>query len=189
MKKVGILGGTFDPPHTGHLLVANEIREELQLNEIRFLPNNIPPHKAKASTTNAERLAMLNLALQGNEYFSIDTVEWEREGPSYTIETMKLLKKREPETEFYFIIGADMIEYLPKWKQIDELVELTHFVGVKRPQYQEVTDYPVTLVDIPEIYISSSQIRERVRKGKSIKYLVPEEVKIYIEENQLYGPK
>ncbi len=187
MKKVGILGGTFDPPHIGHLIVAEGIREALELDEIRFLPNHIPPHKTKTSTTNQERLDMLQLSTKGNPFFRIETIEWEREGPSYTIDTIKLLKVREPDSEWYFIIGADMIEYLPKWKQVDELAQLVHFTGVKRPGYQEKTDYPVTMADIPEISISSSLIRSRIKEGKSIKYLVPEEVKLYIEENRLYG--
>lgn len=187
MKKVGLLGGTFDPPHIGHLIVAEGIREALELDEIRFLPNHIPPHKTKTSTTNQERLDMLHLSIKENPFFRVDTIEWEREGPSYTIDTIKLLRVSEPECEWYFIIGADMIEYLPKWKQVDELIQLVHFTGVKRPGYQEETNYPVTMVDLPEISISSSLIRSRIKEGKSIKYLVPEEVKLYIEENHLYG--
>ena len=187
MKRVGILGGTFDPPHMGHLIVAEGIRDALRLDEIRFLPNNLPPHKAKTSTTNQERLDMLERSIKGNPYFQIDTIEWEREGPSYTIDTIKLLKEREPSAEWYFIIGADMIEYLPKWKQVDELASLVHFTGVKRPGYREETNYPVTMAEIPEISISSSLIRSKIREGKSIKYLVTEEVKLDIEENRLYG--
>ncbi len=187
MKKIGILGGTFDPPHIGHLIIANEVREQLDLDEVRFMPNNVPPHKTKTSTSNQERLDMLTLAIGSNPCFMIDTIEWERNGPSYTIDTIKLLKERDTNSEIYFIIGADMIEYLPKWKQIDELSELVRFTGVKRPGYSTETSYPVTLVDIPEIAVSSSWIREKISNGKTIKYLVPDAVKIYIEENQLYG--
>ncbi len=189
MKKIGILGGTFDPPHIGHLIVANEVREHLNLDEVRLMPNNVPPHKTKTSTTNQERFDMLTLAIGTNPWLTIDTIEWDRSGPSYTIDTIKLLKEREMDSEIYFIIGADMIEYLPKWKQIDELTHLVHFTGVKRPGYSTETSYPVTLVDIPEIAISSSWIREKISNGKTIKYLVPEAVKIYIEENQLYGSR
>ena len=189
MKKIGILGGTFDPPHIGHLIIAEEVREHLELDEVRLLPNNTPPHKTKTSTSNQERLDMLTLAVETNPCLTIDTIEWERTGPSYTIDTIKLLKEREVDVEIYFIIGADMIEYLPKWKQIDELSQLVQFIGVKRPGYSTETSYPVTLVEIPEIAISSSWIRKKINNGKTIKYLVPDAVKPYIEENRLYGSK
>lgn len=187
MKKIGILGGTFNPPHIGHLIIANEVREQLQLDEVRFMPNNIPPHKAKTSTSNQERFDMLKLAIGTNPYFSIDTIEWERSGASYTIDTIKLLKERDVDSEIYFIIGADMIEYLPKWKQIDELIQLVRFIGVKRPGYSTETSFPVALVEVPEIAVSSSWVRKKINDGKTIKYLVPDAVKLYIEENQLYG--
>ena len=189
MKKIGILGGTFDPPHIGHLIIADEVREQLDLDEVRFMPNNIPPHKSKTSTTNQERLDMLTLAIGKNSHLTIDTIEWERTGPSYTIDTIKLLKERERDSEFYFIIGADMIEYLPKWKKIDELSQLVRFIGVKRPGYSTETIFPVTLVDIPEIAVSSSWIRKKISNGETINYLVPDAVKRYIEENRLYGSK
>lgn len=189
MKKIGILGGTFDPPHIGHLIIANEVREYMELDEIRFMPNNVPPHKTKTSTTNRERFDMLTLAIGTNPYLNIDTIEWERTGPSYTIDTIKLMKEREGDSEIYFIIGADMIEYLPKWKDIDELSQLVRFIGVRRPGYSTETSYPVKLVDIPEIAVSSSWIRSKISKGKTINYLVPEAVKLYIEENRLYGSK
>jgi nicotinate-nucleotide adenylyltransferase len=187
MKKIGILGGTFDPPHIGHLVVGNEVLDALGLDEIRFMPNHMPPHKKKTtSVTDADRLAMLTFAIEGNDFFSIETIEIERKGTSYTYDTMRLLKEREPGCEFYFIIGADMIEYLPKWHKIDELMQLVKFVGVKRPTYSESTDYPVTMVDIPEMFISSSMIREKIKKGRTVKYLLPEKVITYIEENHLY---
>ncbi|MDQ1144963.1 nicotinate-nucleotide adenylyltransferase [Bacillus sp. SORGH_AS 510] len=188
MKKVGILGGTFDPPHYGHLMIANEVLSVLQLDEIWFMPNQEPPHKKKTSTVkNEDRLRMLELATQGNNAFKIETIELERKGPSYTIDTMKMINAKYPNHQFFFIIGADMIEYLPKWQQIDELIKLVQFVGVHRPSYSHETNYPVLYVEVPGMDVSSSMIRERFKNGKTIRYLLPDVVIDYIEENHLYG--
>jgi nicotinate-nucleotide adenylyltransferase len=187
VKKVGILGGTFDPPHYGHLLIANEVLTELQLDEIWFMPNNIPPHKQKAVTDSRHRVAMIELAIADHSQFRLETIELERQGPSYTYETMKMLKERYPHVQFYFIIGADMVEYLPKWYKIDELIAFVQFVGVKRPGYSLCTIYPLIEVEVPTFSVSSSLIRERIKRGKSVKYLLPEAVQSYIEEKGLYG--
>lgn len=188
MKKVGILGGTFDPPHYGHLLIANEVLAALQLDEIWFMPNQEPPHKKKSDAVkNEDRLRMLQLALGNNQAFIIQPIELERKGPSYTVETMKMINDQYSDHQFFFIIGADMIEYLPKWHKIDELVKLVKFVGVDRPHYSHQTDYPVLYVDVPTMEISSSMIRERVKSGKTIRYLLPDSVIQYIEEKSLYG--
>jgi len=188
MKKVGILGGTFDPPHYGHLLIANEVLSALKLDQIWFMPNHEPPHKKKPeSVCDEDRLHMLELAIAGNEAFTIQPIELERKGPSYTVDTMKILKMEYPEHQFFFIIGADMIEYLPKWHDIDILLELVQFVGVKRPSYSHQTAYPVLYVDVPAIDVSSSMIRDRVKNDKSVRYLLPDPVIDYIEEQHLYG--
>lgn len=188
MKKVGILGGTFDPPHHGHLLIANEVLSVLALDEIWFMPNQEPPHKKKSkSISNEDRLQMLELAIKGNEHFKIQTLELEREGPSYTIDTMKIIQSQYKDTLFFFIIGADMIEFLPKWYKIEELVKLVQFVGVERPRYSNDTVYPILYVDIPAINISSSLIRERLKNGKTVRYLLPDAIIQYIEESHLYG--
>ena len=187
MKKVGILGGTFNPPHYGHLLIANEVRSALSLDEIWFMPNGEPPHKKKSDSVNDEdRLNMLNLAIKGNDTFKIQTIELERKGKSYTVDTMKLINEKYKDTLFFFIIGGDMIEYLPKWRNIDELVKLVQFVGVDRPSYSHKADYPVLYVEIPEIEVSSSMIRDRCRNRKTVRYLLPDSVIQYIEENHLY---
>jgi nicotinate-nucleotide adenylyltransferase len=188
MKKVGIFGGTFDPPHYGHLLMANEVLTSLNLSEIWFMPNHIPPHKQKEQVTDSgDRVKMLELAIDDHPQFKIQTIELEREGPSYTYETIRQLKRIYKNYDFYFIIGADMVEYLPNWYKINELVKLVTFVGVKRPGFSVKTSYPLVEVEVPQFAVSSSLIRERVKKGKSIKYLVPEKVKLYIEEKRLYG--
>ncbi|CAM3815807.1 nicotinate-nucleotide adenylyltransferase [Mesobacillus zeae] len=187
MRRIGILGGTFNPPHTGHLVIANEVLSMIGLDKVWFMPNQEPPHKTMAgNTTSKDRLAMLKLAIEGNPGFCIETIELERKGPSYTHETMKVLSERHPDCEFYFIIGADMVEYLPKWKNIDELVELVKFVGINRPSYRRETQYDIQSVNTPLIDISSSDIRKRLKEKRTVRYLIPEPVRRYIEENGLY---
>jgi nicotinate-nucleotide adenylyltransferase len=188
MKKIGILGGTFDPPHFGHLLMANEVRFRLNLDEIWFMPNQLPPHKIKTSlSTNENRFQMLEKAIKDHPQFRVEPIELSRSGPSFTIDTIKILKEKYPKVDFYFIIGADMIEYLPKWHQINDLMELIQFVGVKRPGYNNDTDFPIIYVDAPQMEISSKMIRDRLYKKESIRYLLPESVRVYIKENHLYG--
>ncbi|WML45379.1 nicotinate-nucleotide adenylyltransferase [Neobacillus sp. PS3-40] len=188
MKKVGILGGTFDPPHHGHLLIANEVLSSLMLDEIWFMPNQEPPHKKKSkSIKDEERLQMLELAVSSNKQFKVEPIELERTGPSFTVETMRILKSKYHEYQFYFIIGADMIEYLPKWYKIDELIGLVQFVGVDRPSYSHITNYPILFVDVPTMEVSSSMIRERLKNGKTVRYLLPELIINYIKESRLYG--
>ncbi|KMJ60202.1 nicotinate-nucleotide adenylyltransferase [Bacillus sp. LL01] len=187
MNKVGIIGGTFDPPHLGHLLIANDVRQKLDLDEIWFMPNHIPPHKQSDAITPTEiRVGMLKAAVESNESFRVETIELQREGPSYTYDTMLLLRERNPDTSFYFIIGADMVEYLPKWHNIKELLEIVTFVGVKRPGYSFSTEYQVLEVETPQMAISSTMIRKRIQEGWTSQYLVPERVKEIIEEKRLY---
>ncbi len=187
-KKIGIFGGTFNPPHIGHLIIANEVKDSLKLDEIRFLPNYTPPHKAIREGISAEdREKMLELSLEGNSTFKIERAELIREGTSYTFDTMDKLIHIEPESEFYFIIGGDMIEFLPRWYKIEELVTKIKFVGVSRPAYSSSSHFPVIMVECPLIEISSTFIREKVGKNQSIRYLVPSKVEQYIKENNLYG--
>lgn len=187
MKKIGIFGGTFDPPHNGHLLMANEVLYQLCLDEVWFLPNQIPPHKQEEKFSDSRhRIEMLKLAIESNPSFKLQLIEMERPGPSYTYDTMVLLKDKYPDYQFYFIIGADMVEYLPKWYKIDKLLEIVKFTGVKRIGFQMETPYPVKFVDVPEFEVSSTMIRERIDKKESIMYLISEKVRRYIEENGLY---
>ncbi|MGP7819017.1 nicotinate-nucleotide adenylyltransferase [Niallia sp. 01092] len=186
-KKIGILGGTFDPPHIGHLIIANEVLHHEQLDEIWFMPNQEPPHKIKTGTvSNENRLQMLQLAIKGHSKFQVQPIELNRKGKSFTYETMKILKEAYPNAAFHFIIGADMVEYLPKWYKIEELIQMVEFISVNRPNYNHETKYPVRYVDVPAINISSNLIRERLKKGETIQYLVKDEVKSYIKENSLY---
>ncbi|MEQ2526264.1 nicotinate-nucleotide adenylyltransferase [Robertmurraya yapensis] len=188
MRKIGILGGTFDPPHHGHLLIANEALHGLSLDEIWFLPNQEPPHKKKSGLmTNEDRLNMLELVTKDVPYFRVETIELERSGPSYTYDTIKQLKEMHADVQFYFIIGADMIEYLPKWYKIDELMDMISFIGVNRPTFEEKTSYPIIHLDIPEFSVSSSLIRQRMLEGKTIRYLLPDSIIEYLKEKNLYG--
>lgn len=187
MNKVGIIGGTFDPPHVGHLLIANDVRQKLSLDEIWFMPNHIPPHKQNKSVTPTPiRVKMIEAAVASNSSFRVETIELQREGPSYTYDTMMLLAKKYPDTRFYFIIGADMVEYLPKWHNIEKLLKIITFIGVKRPGYTFSSEYPVLEVETPQMDISSTLIRKLVQEGWTSQYLVPDKVKEIIEEKRLY---
>ena len=167
-KQVGILGGNFNPVHNAHLVVADQVRQQLGLDKVLLMPEYEPPHVDKKETIDERhRLKMLELAIEGIEGLEIETIELERKGISYTYDTMKLLNERDPDTDYYFIIGADMVDYLPKWYRIDELVEIVQFVGVQRPRYKAGTSYPVIWVDVPLMDISSSMVREFIN-GRAV---------------------
>ncbi|MGY4112591.1 nicotinate-nucleotide adenylyltransferase [Aeribacillus composti] len=188
LGKIGIFGGTFDPPHNGHLLMANEVLHSLNLDKIWFMPNNIPPHKQKEPVTETHhRVNMLKRAIEGNPFFQVQLIELEREGPSFTYDTVKILKERYPNEEFYFIIGSDMIENLPHWHRIEELMDMVQFVGVKRNGYSNESTFFVKEVEVPQFDVSSTMIRERLKNGQAVDYLLPKKVIQYIGENRLYG--
>lgn len=188
MKKVGLLGGTFNPLHIGHLMMANEAFHILGLDEVRFMPNAIPPHKQfDGVATNEQRIAMVEQAIADIPYFYIELIEFERTGKSYTFDTIELLRQREPDVAFYFIIGGDMIDSLHTWHRIDELVQSVQFVGVKRPNMKNDTIYPVLMIDTPEIYLSSSFIRQRLATNGTVRFLLPQSVETYIRKEGLYG--
>lgn len=186
-KQIGILGGNFNPVHNAHLVVADQVRQQLGLDQVLLMPEYEPPHVDKKETINeTHRLKMLELAIAGVEGLDIETIELERKGISYTYDTMKLLTEQHPDTDYYFIIGADMVDYLPKWHRIDELVELVQFVGVQRPRYKAGTSYPVIWVDLPLLDISSSMVRDFIAQGRTPNFLLPKPVLDYIEKEGLY---
>ncbi|MGK4109065.1 nicotinate-nucleotide adenylyltransferase [Enterococcus cecorum] len=186
-KQVGILGGNFNPVHNQHLLIADQVGTALNLEKVYLMPEYLPPHVDEKDTIEAEhRLNMLKLATADNPLFDIEQAELQRKGKSYTYDTMKALIAQNPDTDYYFIIGGDMVEYLPKWYKIDELVEMVQFVGVKRPGYTIETPYPIIWLDAPMMDLSSSLIRKKIAQGCSIRYLVPEAVRNYILEKGLY---
>ena len=202
-KQVGILGGNFNPVHNAHLVVADQVRQQLGLDEVLLMPEFEPPHVDKKETIDEQhRLNMLMLAINGIEGLDIETIELERKGISYTYDTMKLLTEANPDTDYYFIIGADMVEYLPKWHRIDELIEMVQFVGVQRPKYKAGTSYPVIWVDVPLMDISSSYpviwvdvplmdisssaVRAYIKKDRTPNFMVPQSVLAYIKKAGLY---
>ncbi|WP_099974987.1 MULTISPECIES: nicotinate-nucleotide adenylyltransferase [Lactobacillaceae] len=189
IKHVGILGGTFNPIHLGHLVIAEQVYDQLCLDKIMFLPDEIPPHKGvekELPISSSDRVEMIKLAIKDNIHFDLNLTDIDRGGVSYTIDTIKQLKQYNPDTKYYFIIGGDMVENLPNWYKIDELVQLVQFVGVCRKGYELKSKYPIMWVNTPELEISSSMIRERASKNQSIKYLVPKEVENYIKDRGLF---
>jgi nicotinate-nucleotide adenylyltransferase len=200
-RKIGVLGGTFDPIHLGHLIVAEDLREKLGLGEVLFIPAGHPWLKLKEEkpiSPAEHRLAMVRLAVASNPYFKVSTMEIERPGLSYSIDTVLELKaKLGAQAEIYFIVGPDALAELPKWKEPARLVELCQVVGIGRPGYAKANlrklersipgaSQRIMLVEVPKINISSTDIRKRVAQGLSIRYLVPEAVEKYIEEHGLY---
>ena len=189
MKKIGLFGGTFNPPHLGHMLFAQEACLAYELDELWFIPVNVPPHKESDElASNDDRITMLKKVTERHKTFSVSTIEVEREGPSYTVDTVKLLKKQYPDEKFYFLIGGDMIDYLPHWHRIDELMTLVTFIGTKRPGSTSASAYSgaVELLDMVQVDYSSTMIRQRIAEGKPITYMVPDEVEKFIKERGLY---
>lgn len=192
--KIGIMGGTFDPIHTGHLIVGETARQAAGLDEVWFMPTNVPPHKAMTPGASAlQRWEMVNAALGNHPQFKACDEEINKGGTSYTIETIELLSLKYPNDEFCYIIGGDMVQYLPKWYRIDELIQMIRFIGVERPGIElclsdlapSIRD-AVQIAEMPLIGISSTLIRERCRANQSIRYLVPDEVREIIERARLY---
>ena len=196
---IGVLGGTFDPIHIGHLALAEEVRGRLGLAEVLFVPAGQPYLKASTPISAAEhRLQIVRLAIAGRSYFTLSTMEIERTGPTYTVDTIAELKSRlDDEDELYFILGWDTLDELPKWHEPGRLISLCRLVAVPRvgcpvPDLGSLDKAipglsgRVIMLDKPEIGISASVIRERVARGLSIKHLVPEAVAKYIREQGLY---
>lgn len=187
-KQVGILGGNFNPVHMTHLVIAEQVHQQLGLDKVYLMPSYLPPHAYEKKTIDSKhRLAMLELAVDGNPHLDIEPIELARKGKSYTYDTMKALIQNNPDTDYYFIIGGDMVEYLPKWYKIDELIHMTSFVGTRRPNYGIETPYPIIWVDTPQMDISSSMIREKIQNNCSVRYLLPDNVINYIYEKGLYA--
>lgn len=194
MKRVGILGGAFDPIHLGHLLAAEAALEQYRLDEVWFMPSHIPPHKHQAGVSGEQRLEMVRAATQNHPAFKPIDIELRLGGVSYTIDTIKEIRKLHPELELYFIIGADMVNYLPKWEGIEELTQMLKFIGLQRPgSFLELDTLPsfiqesVSLAEMPLVDISSSLIRGRLSARRSVRYMVPEQVYEYMTRSGLYG--
>jgi nicotinate-nucleotide adenylyltransferase len=185
---IGLFGGSFDPVHHGHLLVAQAVLEGLGLEQIRFVPAREQPFKVGRHAAPAElRARMVALAIAGEPRFALERLELDRPGPSYTVDTVRALRAREPAREFGLLIGADAARELPQWREIDALATMVRFVLVGRPGTgTPALPWPLLRVDVPVIEISATVIRERVARRRSIRYWVPEAVAECIVREGLY---
>ena len=199
---IGVMGGTFDPIHNGHLVIAAEVRTRLNLAEILFMPAGQPWLKMNWTISAAEhRINMVQLAIEDNPYFRLSTMEVERSGPTYTVDTVTELKSQlGAGGEIFLILGWDSLTDLPQWREPSRLIEMCHLVVVPRPGYSNPNlkrleasipglSQRVILLDSPRLDINSSAIRDRVARGLSIGHLVPESVDRYIREHKLYITK
>jgi nicotinate-nucleotide adenylyltransferase len=199
--RVGIFGGTFDPVHMGHLILAEQARDQAHLDEVWFIPAPRPPQKEGQSITRFDqRIEMLALALAGNPSFRIDEIEKDRHGPSYTVDTLAELHQRHPEQAFFLLIGGDALVDLPTWREPGRILEQVGLVVMDRPGSAVIAgeelrqrlslsaDATINLlrVEAPGIDIASRYLRRRIADGRSVRYLVPRAVEVYIHEKQLY---
>ena len=198
-KKIGIMGGTFNPVHNGHLLLAEHAREILELDEVLFIPSGNSYMKDASSVLEGSvRAHMLALALEGNPYFRLSFMEIDREGPTYTCDTLAELKQQSPDDEYYFIVGADNMLMLESWKNPDFILQNCIIAAAVRGTGTEkklekiaghlIYEYQADIRILPARYmdLSSSEIRKRIRDGVSVRYMVPDKVLEYIEVNKLY---
>jgi len=199
--RLGLFGGSFDPVHFGHLLLAEICRQQCRLDQVWFLPAAVPPHKKdRALTPAAERIEMLELATAGHDAFRVHRDEIDRGGVSYTIDTLRQVRQELPQSELFFIMGADMLHDLPHWRQARQVCRLAvpiaaHRPGASPPDFEclrgvaspeRIEQFRRHQVEMPQIDLSSSEIRRRVAAGESIRYQTPRAVEKYIETHRLY---
>ena len=197
VQRVGVLGGTFDPPHIGHLILGEYAVEALDLECLLYVPAADPPHKRhRYKTSVAHRLAMLRLALAGNEHFCLSRIDIDRPGPHYSLDMVRIAQEQYPGARLYFVMGGDSLRDLPRWYRPDDLMELCTFAVMQRPgdridPHMHDAILPnlakhVVLLETPVLEISSTEIINRLRDGRSVRYLVPDSVLAYIAEHGLY---
>lgn len=199
MKKIGIMGGTFNPIHNGHLFLAENAYEQIGLDQILFMPSKNPPHKAKPNmVTDQQRVEMIQLAIQDNPHFALSTLELERDGYTYTADTLTLLAKGNQEIRYYFIVGADSLFMMQQWYQPQIIFDLCTVVAAGRDQVDENKlaaqaellkkqfHADIQLVVMPTMQIASADIRDRVTQNKTIRYYLPDQVAQFINQHQLY---
>lgn len=191
--KIAILGGTFDPPHLGHLILADTVLKELNYDKVLFIPSKIPPHKnISGEVSNEDRLNMLKLSIEDDKRFSFDDYELKSEGISYTIKTLNYLYENyDIDGKIALIIGADLIKDFHKWKEPEKISELANIVAVNREESdnldkENIEQYNIKIIIAPRIDISSTLIRERIKKNKAFRYFLNDKVYNYIISNKLY---
>ena len=191
-RRIGIMGGTFDPIHHGHLVAASEVADRFALDEVVFVPTGQPWQKGHETVSAAEdRYLMTVIATASNPRFSVSRTDVDRAGPTYTVDTLRDLREHfGPKAQLFFITGADALEMILSWKDTDKMFELAHFIGVTRPGFPLSAEHlpadAVSLVQVPAMAISSTACRERVAAGKPVWYLVPDGVVQYIAKRRLY---
>ncbi|WP_410642363.1 nicotinate-nucleotide adenylyltransferase [Amycolatopsis sp. lyj-346] len=190
-RRIGVMGGTFDPVHHGHLVAASEVQSRFELDEVIFVPTGQPWQKTAREVTKAEdRYLMTVIATASNPVFSVSRVDIDRGGPTYTVDTLRDLHAEYPGDELYFITGADALEQILTWHKADELFDFAHFIGVTRPGYRlnshHLPSGKVSLVEVTAMAISSTGCRDRVERGEPVWYLVPDGVVRYIAKKDLY---
>jgi nicotinate-nucleotide adenylyltransferase len=190
--RIGVMGGTFDPIHHGHLVAASEVAQSFDLDEVVFVPTGQPWQKEEV-TEGEHRYLMTVIATAANPRFTVSRVDIDRSGPTYTIDTLRDLKTQRPDAELFFITGADAVAQILSWRDHDELWDLAHFVAVSRPGHVLSTDGlptdDVSQLEIPALAISSTDCRRRVHEGNPVWYLVPDGVVQYIAKHHLYRSK
>lgn len=187
--RIGVFGGTFDPPHHGHLIVAADVHAALALDRVVLVPSAVPPHKRETVQAPAgTRLEMVRAAVRGDERFEVDDLELRRPGPSYTVDTLRALRDRCPGAELFFVVGADNVKELGSWREPEEVVRLARIVAVARGCESIDADAPFPLLSVPvtRVEISATDVRRRVAEGRSIRYLVPDAVRSIVAREGLY---
>jgi nicotinate-nucleotide adenylyltransferase len=197
--RLGLFGGTFDPVHFGHLILAEQCRESCSLDRVWFVVAGEPPHKRRERTPVTHRLEMARIAVAGHSAFAVSELESNRPGPHYSVETLEAVRREHPDDDLFFLIGADSLNDLPGWREPGRIAQLATVVVVNRPGIEEVDphrlpsfgagSHPVVTVTIPPIGIASTDLRRRVSENKSIRYMVPRGVEAYIDARRLYRDK
>ncbi|MEV8564690.1 nicotinate-nucleotide adenylyltransferase [Streptomyces sp. NPDC051322] len=190
-RRLGVMGGTFDPIHHGHLVAASEVASQFQLDEVVFVPTGQPWQKSHKVVSPAEdRYLMTVIATASNPQFSVSRIDIDRSGPTYTIDTLRDLRDLNTDADLFFITGADALAQILTWRNAEELFSLSHFIGVTRPGHilsdDGLPEGGVSLVEVPAMAISSTDCRARVQQGEPVWYLVPDGVVRYIDKRQLY---
>lgn len=188
-RRIGVMGGTFDPVHHGHLVAASEVATRFELDEVIFVPTGEPWQKINVSPSE-HRYLMTVIATASNPRFTVSRVDIDRTGPTYTVDTLRDLRAQYPNDDLFFISGADAVAQIMSWKDIGELWEYAHFIGVSRPGHElslsGLSSKHVSLMEVPALAISSTDCRSRVARGYPVWYLVPDGVVQYIAKHQLY---